>query len=149
MAIEQGTSARMDLRIESMSEGRWSPARYRHNDRGGMRAAPDADHRTRRDRPHEPSPTPAAPPRRQPRPTRWATSSSKTTDLEQAIVDAVGLALPSRLLTTGLPRAVPGLRHPDGDGRAGTPPRGDRPALGEARLDAGTDDNPRVIAPCC
>ena len=37
----------------------------------------------------------------------------------------------------GLPRAVPGLRHSDGDGRTGAPAREDRPALGEARLDAG------------
>ena len=60
-----------------------------------------------------------------------------TIDLEQAIVDAVGLALPFAAVRTGLPRAVPGLRHPDGDGRARTPSREDRSALGEARLDAG------------
>ena len=65
-------------------------------------------------------------------------SGADTIDLEQPIVDAVGLALPfSPLCGPDCRRAVPGVRHPDGDGRARTPSRADRPALGEARLDAG------------
>ena len=59
-------------------------------------------------------------------------------DLEQPIVDAVGLALPfSPLCGPDCQGLCPDCGIPMADRRTRTPPREDRPALGEALLDAG------------
>ena len=61
-----------------------------------------------------------------------------TVDLEQPIIDAVGLELSVFAGMSGrLSRALPDVRRRTGDRRAGPSPRRDRPALGETDNNAG------------
>ena len=95
MAIDEGAPLELDLRLESVSEGVLVTGTVSAPTTGECARCLTPDHRiTSRSTSPSCSPIPTAPRRRPRRPTRWATSSDDSIDLEQPIIDAVGLALP-------------------------------------------------------